>query len=219
MKVVCDSRERGRWLAERMLRVCGSEVAAMLGEGKGENNTRAQLVMLKAGLAEPWSGNETSETGRDMEDSGFFALRARRKWGWELQPCGLLTEDPVCSVHAATPDFLLTTPWGTAVVNAKTTTSQAREDVKPRRDGKPSEAAYAHWIPMHIQLQLQSEMAATGTRLSAALVLHASGGEFKLRAYWMPRHEPVIALIRAEAVRLMAEVESLKAGRNECQSW
>lgn len=185
----------------------------MLGEGRGENNTRAQLVMLKAGLALPWEGNETTETGQALEDSGFFQLRARQKWGWQMRPCGLLIEDPVCPQLAATPDFLMDTPWGSAVVQTKGTTSQAQEDTKAKKNGQPSEATYANGIPFYYQLQIQAELAVTGLQWGALLVLHAASGMFKLRSYPVRRHDLVIARLRAEAPKVIAEAEALKAGR------
>lgn len=212
--VVADStKDRAGWLLARQAYVCGSEVAAMLGEGAGDNNTRAQLVMLKAGLAEPWAGNESSETGRDLEESGFYQLRAKRKWGWNLRPCGLLLRDTVCPQLAATPDFILDTQCGPAVVQAKGSNAQAQEDCKPLKSGAPSTAAYASGPPIYYVLQIQAELACTGLEWGALLVLHAAAGAWKLRAYPVRRHEALIARIRAEAPKVLAEAEALKAGR------
>ena len=212
MKVVADSRDRDAWLAARQRYVCGSETAAMLEEGRGDNNTRAQLVMAKAGLVEPWAGNETTRHGMYLEHD-YFPRAARAEFGWQLEFCGLLIEDPACPQLAATPDYMMETPFGTALVQAKVTTASAQEDVRPRKDGKPSEAVYANGAPLAYQLQIQAELAVTGLQWVALLVLHAAGGALKLRAYCVRRHDGVIARIRAEAPRVMADAMALKAGQ------
>ena len=207
-KVIADSSDRPTWLAARQNYVGSSDVAAMLGESKYMD--RAQLIMLKAGLAEPFQGNETTRHGMYMEP--YFIGAARGEFGWVLEPYGLLVEDRECPALAATPDFVARTPWGLALVQTKFVTSQAQEDVKPRRDGKPSEAAFANGAPLYYQLQQQAELACTGLEWNALLVLHAAGAGFKLRSYLTRRHAGVVSRLRAEATRLMADVEALKAG-------
>lgn len=208
VKVVADSRDRDAWLAARKNYVCSSECAAMLGESKYQD--RAALVMLKAGLAEPFLGNETTRHGLYMEP--YFIGAAKGEFGWELEPFGKLVEDAECSALAATPDFIMTTPYGRALVQTKFVTSQAHEDVRPRKDGKPSEAAFAGGAPLYYQLQQQAELACTGLEWSSLLVLHAAGAGFKLRSYVTRRHEAVIARLRAEAPKVLADAMTLKAG-------
>lgn len=191
----------------------------MLCEGyasRGEDKTqqRAQLVMLKAGLVEPWKGNESSRIGQLMEEH-LFAPMAKELLGWELEPCGQLIEDALCASLAATPDFFVRTPYGLAVVQTKDTTASAQEDCKPRRDGSASEAAYANGPPLYYALQLQAELACTGLEWGALLVLHAANGGKKLRAYATRRHEAVIARLRAEAPKVLADAMTLKAGQIE----
>ena len=82
--------------------------------------------------------------------------------------------------------------------------------------GEPSGAMFANGIPIYYQLQLQAQMAVTGTRHAALLVLHhADSVGLKLRAYYMPRHDPVVQRIRSEAIRFVADLEKLKAGLHE----
>lgn len=181
----------------------------MLGESKYQD--RAALVMLKAGLAEPFAGNETTRHGQYLEE-GYFPIAAKREFGWDLEPFGKLVEDEFCPFLAATPDFIMTTPYGRALVQTKSATSQAAEDCKARKDGKPSEAAYANGAPLYYVLQQQAELACTGLEWSSLLVFHAAGGSFKLRSYVTRRHEGVIARLRAEAPRLMADAIALKSG-------
>lgn len=218
MRVICDSRDRDRWLAERMSRVCGSEVASMLCEGYASKNEdkaqqRGQLVMLKAGLAEPWKGNESSRIGQLMEQY-LFAPMARELLNWTLEPFGMLVEDEACPSLAATPDFLIHLPWGTGVVQTKDSSAGAQEDCRPRRDGTPSEATYVNGPPLYYVLQVQAELACTGLEWGALLVLHTAGGGKKLRPYCIRRHEGVISRLRAEAPKVLADAAALKAGCN-----
>jgi predicted phage-related endonuclease len=210
VRIIADSKDRDAWLAARMNFVCSSECAAMLGESKYQD--RAALVMAKAGLGDPWVGNETTRHGQYLEES-YFPLAAQREFGWKLEPFGLLVRDAVCPQLAATPDFIMHTPYGRALVQTKATTSQAAEDCKPRKNGAPSEAAYANGAPLFYQLQQMAELACTGLEWSALLVLHAAGAGFKLRSYVTRRHELVIAKIRREAPRVLEEAAALRSGR------
>jgi hypothetical protein len=210
MKIVADSRNREAWLAARMRYVCGSEVSAMMDVSRGDYD-RAALVMAKAGLSDPWKGNETSRHGQYLEVD-YYPRAARGEFGWALEHHGMLVEDSECCALASTPDYTMQTPYGLAVIQAKFTTAQAAEDCKPRKDGSPSEAAYAHGLPIYYALQLQAEMACLGAQMGALLVLHASGGALKLRSYPCMRHEGAIARIREEAPKVLADARALKAG-------
>jgi putative phage-type endonuclease len=206
--ISADDREA--WLEARKRYVTGSDIAALLGESKYK--TRGQLLMEKAGLADEWKGSEQTDIGLDLEPA--IAQIAARRWGWKLERVAQLIVDPECSFHASTPDYVVTSPFGHALVQIKMTTAQAQEDCKPRKNGAPSEAAFANGVPLYHQLQLQSEMACTGLSWGAVLVLHTSAPNFKLRAYPVRRHEAVIARIRNEVKDFMAELEMLKAGEN-----
>lgn len=211
LKLVHSSDEAG-WLAARQLYLCSSEASIALDENPYE--TRAQLVMRKAGLAEGFQGNEQTELGKAFEP-GFVAA-AKARWGWQLEPFGWLLRDPVCPYLAATPDFVTETPWGLCAVQTKWTTCQAQEDCKPfTRSGEPSTAQYVDGAPMHHRLQQQAELACLGPewQWSALLVFHACRPHFKLRSYLDRRHDGVIARIRREAERLMRDVEALREGK------
>jgi hypothetical protein len=108
---------------------------------------------------------------------------------------------------------LLRAPWGLTVVQTKDTTAAAQEDCRPRRDGSPSEAAYASGPPLYYTLQVQAELACMGLEWGALLVLHAAQGAKKLRAYPVRRHDGAIKRIRDEAVLTMLDVERLKQGK------
>jgi len=204
---VINSQDRTTWLAARMESVGGSEIAAVLGESKYE--TREQLAMTKAGLAEPFSGNEATELGNEMEPT--IAAIAAKRWGWQLTRDGFYRQDTVCPRLSATPDYTMPTPYGMACVQIKFTSCQPPEMCKPRKDGSPSTAAFAGGPPIAMQLQMQSEMCVTGYEHGALLVLHLV--PMTLRPYFIPRHDAVIRRMRREVALFWDEVEALRAGK------
>jgi hypothetical protein len=198
--------EKAAWLAERRQFVTASDCAALLDESPYK--TRAQLVMEKIGLADEFTGNESTELGMAFE-AGVFDV-ARSRWGWNVLPNGLaLAVDRQCPRLAATPDALMVTPWGVAVIQVKWTTCRAREDCEPfTKKGKPSEAAYLQGAPIQHQIQCQAEMACTGAVGAVLLVVHTAPPHMKLRPYFIPRHEMAIARIRREVTKFWDEIES-----------
>lgn len=204
---ICHSDDRERWLAERMAGVGGSDIAAVLGEDK--HRTREQARMEKAGLADPFAGNEATELGHAMEPT--VATIARARWGWQLERYGWLIRDHVCCELIVTPDYVMPTPYGPATVQIKFSSCQATEDCRPRKDGSPSTAEYAGGPPLRLQLQIQAELAALGWQHGVLLVLHLQ--PMKLRAYYVPRHDGAIARIRSDVPVFMREVRALKEGR------
>lgn len=206
-----SSDNREAWLAARKQYVCGSEVAAMLVESPYADATRGSVVMEKCGLADPFIGTEQTKLGNYLEPA--VAEFATREWGWILIRCGELIADSECPYLAATPDYLVLTPWGVASVQIKCTVAMAQEDCKPRKNGEPSTASYAQGAPLHHQLQQQAELACLGLEWSTLLVLHAAGAGMKVRSYPVRRHEGVIARIRSEAAALMGEVKAVLEGQ------
>jgi hypothetical protein len=196
---------REDWLAQRKQYVTASDVAALLGESKYK--TRDQLRMEKMGLADEWQGNEQTTNALLLEAESW---RLAEHWyGWHCRPNGnVLVKDAVCSRLAATPDAYLDSPWGTAVVQAKWTRSSVQEDVRQvTKAGKPTTAAFAAGPPIGWQLQVQAELACTNLQHGVLLVMHHGQG-LKLRPYYIPRHERVIARIRAETLLFWKEIES-----------
>lgn len=191
------SSDRAAWLEARMQVIGASEVAAVLGEN--EYTTRAQVILEKAGLGDPFTGNERTEISLALEP--FVAELARMRFGWQLQAHGELTPDSVCPRLAATPDFVMSTPWGMADVQVKVTTVKPYEGVK-KYGGAP---------PLMYQLQVQAELACLGYQHGVLLVLHLL--PLCLRAYYVPRHDLAISRIRSEVTRVWLEVEAVKSGR------
>lgn len=199
------------WLEARLDYLTGSNTAVALDVSK--YRTRGLLLLEQSGrAASAFVGNEQTELGNDLEE--VIARIAVRRYGWDLVLCGELLVDSQCTDLGCTPDYLMDTPWGLAVVQVKATTSKAQEDVNPvLKDGSPSTAAYAFGPPLDYQLQVQTEMAVTGARLGCLLVGHFGPPGFKVRAYPILRSEIAIARIRAEARVFMRDVRTIREGK------
>ncbi len=224
MKIIADSRDREAWLAARRELFGSSDCADLLRAGyvdkklsdaevAAAGNTAYKLVIMrKAGMAEEFQGNETTEMGKDFEPS--FVNMAKRKWGWNMVPFGMLVQDRVCPRLGATPDFIVDSPWGRGLVQTKLTTAQAQEDCKPQKNGDPSTATYANGPPSYYLVQKQAELAVMDLEWNSLLVLHCANGQFKGRLYPVRRHDGVIERIRYEATRAWELVERLKNGEH-----
>lgn len=209
MRKIVHQSDREAWLAARQSYITASDLVVALGESK--YMTRDELVLSKLGLFErSQPDDESRELGLMLED----ALQAlvRRRWGWPVEAFGWLVEDELAPYMAATPDLIMQTPWGPAVVDMKVTSAQAQEDCKPDRYGNPSKAKYAHGCPLDYAMQLQCQMACLGKeyKWAAVLALHCVGG-FKMRAYSVRRSEAVIANLRATATETMLEVQQRRS--------
>ncbi len=101
MRIIADSRDKAAWLAARRELFGSSDCADLLRAGYVDKkitgymeyesalNTAYKLVIMrKAGLAEEFQGNETTEMGNDFEPG--FVNMAKRKWGWNIVPFGML---------------------------------------------------------------------------------------------------------------------------------
>lgn len=228
-----DSPERQAWLEARKSLVTASDVAAMLCCNYAKNEAdkvhqRSQLLLQKAGLAEGFAGSERTDLSGMLE--GAVVGLARDLWGWPIERCpaNTITVDPECPALGASLDAVVRNPYALTFgipelspVDVKISAAAAQEDCKPRRvrDSQvlqPSGAMFAQGIPLMYQLQLSAQMACTGARHSALLVLHHNDqAGLKLRAYYMPRHEGIISRIRSEAVRFVRDLKLLKEGKHE----
>lgn len=162
----------------------------------------------KRGEKPGFEGNEYTELASALELPVLKA--AEKRFGWQIaNNVNRLWVDHHCTRHAATPDGLMRSPWGLAVVQVKWSTCVAMEDVKPvTKKGNPSTAAYLNGPPLDYQLQVQSEIACVDACGGVLLVMHtAAPTGLKLRPYYVARHEGVIAKIRREVARFWAEME------------
>ena len=200
--------DRAEWLEQRKSFVTASDVAAML--DLSPHKDRALLMLEKLGLADEFTGNESTELGMEFE-AGVFNI-ARKRWGWGVRPNGFaLAVDDVCPRLAATPDAFVDTPWGLAIIQVKWTTCTAQEDCQPfTKNGNPSKAAYLNGAPLHHQIQCQTEIACANAVCGVLLVVHTAPPRMKLRPYFVARHEGVIAKIRSECTRFWDELEASK---------
>lgn len=207
--------DRAAWLAARQEAFGASDVSRLLGEGYAKNEAerasqRGLVIMEKAGLAEQFEGNETTEMGTLLE-LPLLDIAAKRL-GLTIEPCGIWTLHPEIARLGATPDAFIVTSAGKLPVNVKVTSAAAQEDCKPKKDGTLSGAAYAAGIPLYHAIQLNAEMMVVGAQHAGLLVLHANAG-LKLRLYMQPRHSGLSDRIRAEVERGWVEVEALRAGK------
>jgi hypothetical protein len=213
--VVHQSDDRDGWLTARRELITASDVSRLLcvGWAKSEQDAkqqRSQLVMEKAGLAEGFSGSETTDIGTELELP--LLQIAGKRMGLTIEPCGMLMRHPTIERLGATPDAFIVTRYGKFPVNAKVTSAQPPEQCKPRRDGKPSEAAYANGLPLYHRVQSIAEAMVCGSSHGMMCVLHCSGG-LTLRMYCQPRHPQLEARIEREIVAAWGEIESLREGR------
>jgi hypothetical protein len=200
--------DRPRWLDARLLYLTASDAAIALEVSRYRD--RQGLLEEKAGLRESsYEHNEQQELGLLLEPT--IARVAMARWGWNLVFCGELIVDSACPTLASTPDYLMDTPWGLGVVQVKTTTAKAQEDINPTlKDGSPSTAMFAKGPPLDYVLQVQAEMACVGARLGCLLVGHFCAPGFKVRAYPVLRHDVAVDRIRTASVAFMRDVNRLK---------
>lgn len=206
--------------AQRSNLITASVMARLLCKGYAKNEEdragqRAQLIREKAGLVEPWAGNETTELATLLEDAVILA--ARQRFGWDIRPHGRTMIDPQCAHHGATPDATVGMPFASSgfyVCNVKVSGSAAQEDIIPtKKDGSESTAAFLSGCPEYYRIQLQSEICCTGALGGILLVLHHSAQKgLKLRHYMVPRDEEMMATIRREVHVAWFEIEALRSG-------
>jgi len=201
-----DPEHHAAWIRERMDYITASDVAALLGESKYKQ--RAFLFTEKLGLADSFEGSEYTEIALRLEVP--VMMLAKERYGWDIKPNRDLIVDQVCDRLAGTPDGMFESPWGLVVTQVKWTNCVATEDCKPvTKNGNPSTATYLHGPPLDYQIQLQAEMAVTGAVAGVLLVMHTTPG-LKLRPYYVPRNELVIAKIRRETRKFWAEIEEFR---------
>ncbi len=202
------AEDREHWLAARLRYLTASDAAIALEVSRYRD--RQGLLEEKAGLRESsFQHNEQQEIGLLLEPT--IARLAMKRWGWNLVLCGELIVDSACPTLASTPDYLMDTPWGLGVVQVKTTTGKAQEDIKPTlKDGSESTAMFAKGPPLDYVLQVQAEMACVGAQLGCLLVGHFCAPSFKVRAYPILRHEVAVQRIREASVAFMRDVDHLK---------
>jgi hypothetical protein len=213
--------DREAWLEARKPLITASDCAMLLCENyeKNEANRPAQrgkVIMAKAGLSDPWEGNETTDIASRLEIPVIDM--ARDILDIDIVPHGWLDVDAVEPRLGATSDAMWRIGDGSIPVNVKVSSCTPPELCKPRKDGSPSEAAFANGIPMYYRVQLQAEMAVHNASHAGLLVLHHDQANLRLRLYIEPRHDGVIARIRHEVARAWLEIEALRNGKISVES-
>jgi len=143
--------DRERWLAERRTGIGGSDAAAVLGVNPWKS--ALEVWAEKVGLMDPpdLSENEAVEFGTKLEGVVLETLAERTGRHIERWPQTRIVRHPEKSWLLCTPDAFEHDPdKGRGIVQAKTTSAYRL------RDWQGDEP------PLHYQVQIQHEMAATG---------------------------------------------------------
>lgn len=185
-----DVAARGAdWHAIRAKHVGGSEIAALFGLAETPDYARSHyaLWMVKAGrVPAPVVDNPRTRWGLRYEEA--TAHGAAEDNGWQIAKAGYVT-DPTTPGLGCTPDYII-----------------AAHDHPERRGPGVLECKQADWLvhrktwtdgepPLHILLQLQHQLAATGFSWGAVACI-VGGNDLRIYAYdARPR---LIADIRAK---------------------
>lgn len=176
------------WHEARRRYVTASEVAAVLGEYPWK--TRGQVMAEKLGVAQPDEENDAMAWGSLMETPMLEFMRKR--WRWPLRTAQELVFDAACPRLAATPDAFLELPWGSALVEMKTTRQWPK--------------TWAGKAPLYYEIQVNAQMACTGHRYGCVVALHL--GTMEMKSYPVERNDRVIARIRREVEAFWSEVDA-----------
>jgi hypothetical protein len=224
---IIHSSKREEWLAARDSMFCASEIAQLLCEGyaktEAERAAQRQVCITAKALRERFPQEESMDTASKLEP--FVLGMARDLWWPDLPELGAsslvldgwLYQDGRLACLGATPDALVVGGGDhpLAVVDCKISATKAQEDIKPKKDGSPSEASFANGCPIYYAIQLQSQMAVTGAQEGWLVVLHHQYPPgLKLRRYHVPRHPLLIERIRREVASSWTEVEAIREGRS-----
>lgn len=176
---ICSEDDRDTWLAARAHGIGASEVAALLGEDP--YTTREELIALKRGEVEGFAGNRATRMGHHLEpwilqeyaeEHGVVAVR----WAWMLR-------STITPHLYATPDGC--EEDGLVLLQVKSTSQNWKTTKK-----------YGGSPPLHVQIQVQAELAVTGYDHDRVLALHLPSRELYVWTY--EPHEGLIDRIRNE---------------------
>lgn len=191
-KIAIESPEH--WHTLRAQNVGGSEVAALF--GASSYMTRFQLHHYKTGTLTPdfHEENERMFWGNALEPSVIAGVG--KKMGLELEKCmDYYTSDTIKGM-GCTPDAILPTDpvKGRGILQIKLVDFL---EWRKWEDGEP---------PLKFQLQVQHEIACTGSNYGVLGVLVAGN---KLHLHEYPRHAATVARIEAEIAKFW---QNLAAG-------
>ncbi len=208
--------DRSAWLAARQSAFGASDVPRLLCEAPAKSEAeragqRGLIIAEKAGLVDPWAGNESTELGQELELPVLDI--ARRRFGLDIEECGVWTVNTRYPRLGCTPDAYIRLGGERYPLNVKFTSCQATEDCRPtKKDGKPSTAAFATGLALYYRIQSIAEAMVCGTSHGFMLVMHAAGG-LKLRLYSQPLHEGTAQRIEREILSAWADVEAAKKAK------
>jgi predicted phage-related endonuclease len=178
-----DGGDREAWLARRRKNIGGSEIAALFGCQAEYQMSHYALWHVKAGrIPEAEVGGERPRWGLALEDA--IAEAVRQEWKWRVSP-GFYVEHPTVKGLGCTLDRVAVRP-----------------DAEPALPGC-MEMKNIDWLthkrgwvgspPVHIELQLQHQLACTGYEWGAVVAL--VGGNHLAEPYIYGRRPKIIAAI------------------------
>lgn len=182
------------WHAARAQVVGGSEVAALYGVQQPYQMGLYALWHVKAGMIEPPPvEGERIDWGNDLEAA--IATVAARREGWTISQGGQV-QDAQCPGLGCTLDFVIEDAAGNGCLEVKNVDGMVFKN--KWQDGEP---------PIHILLQLQHQLAATG--YSWGVVASLVNGN-KLELYRYEARPKLIADIRARVAAFWKSIRENK---------
>lgn len=200
MSLISIPSDRAEWLGLRRNYIGGSEIASLFGAQPEYCPGIYALWCIKAGLVEPEdAGNERARWGLMLEDA--IAAAAADREGWTIKPGMFAVHDGVRGL-SATLDKIIPEPGEQE--RAKGWTGPGALEVK-NVDWLVHRKSWEVEPPVHILLQLQHQLAASGFRWGAVATL--IGGN-RLEVY---RYEARPKLIRSIERRVAGFWDSIDA--------
>ena len=191
-----DALKTPEWHSARAQVVGGSEIAALYGVQQPYQMGLYALWYVKAGLIEPPPvEGERIDWGNDLESA--IATVAARREGWTISPGGQV-QDAHCPGLGCTLDFVIenTGPEGNGALEIKNVDGMVFKN--KWENGEP---------PLHILLQLQHQLAATG--YSWGVVCSLVNGN-KLELYRYDARPKLIADIRTRVTAFWKSIRENK---------
>jgi putative phage-type endonuclease len=192
--VVVDYKDRQSWLAARKLGVGASEASALFACSPYES--AYSLWAQKAGLVPP------PKVEGEHLDAGHFLEPAIANWYEAVTKRELWTFSPYCIARHPRVACMFATPdrWVTAAPDRSPSGIVQIKNTASFMEGAWSEAP-----PLHIQIQVQHELAVTGREWAAIAVV--IGGN-KLRHWDIERNPDFIGELEAECEAFWRLVEA-----------
>lgn len=194
---------REAWLAERQKNIGGSEIAALFGCQADYQLSHYALWQVKSGrIPAPDVTGERPAWGLKLEAA--IAEGAAEKHGWKIAKGGYV-QHPTVPGLACTLDFVIASvppggfvgeKWGPGSLEIKNV------------DWLQHKRQWGDEPPLHIELQLQHQLACTGYEWGAVVCL--IGGNQLAEPYYFERRPKITAEIEKRVAAFWVSVEASK---------